>query len=239
MYDISLALMTGVDIPIVSLQTVMHQPTILEISKMGDQEFFTGIQLLCLQKENFLQDGIQTTSFQLFIQILNDKQLSDKRNYVEQALFLLFPQLKQVVVLPSSIVLNLAQATVNIDENSFEEIQTVLRKAFCLEKTEAKEFKPQGGKAAEIAKKLAKARQRVAAQKATEEGNFLVKYISILTIGVSSMTLKDCCELTFYQLQDLVNRYSLYLNWDLDIRSRLVIGSTNNKPIEDWMKNIH
>lgn len=231
--------MTGVDIPIVSLQTVMHQPTILEISKMGDQEFFVGIQLLCLQKENFIQDETLTTNFQLFIQILNDKQLGDKRNCVEQALFLLFPQLKQVMILPRSIVLNLAQTTVNIDEDNFEELQNVLRRAFCLEKNGAKDFNPNGGKAAEIAQKLNKARQRVAALKTVEEGNSLVKYISVLTIGVPSMTLKDCCELTFYQLQDLMNRYSLYLNWDLDIRSRLVIGSTNNKPVEDWMKNIH
>lgn len=241
MYDITLALMTGVDIPIIPLQATMHQPTIIEISKIGDADFFTGIQLLCLKKENFIQDKAlraQTTNFQLFIHSMNEKQLADKRACVEQALFLLFPQMRQVVFLPGSIILNFEQTTVNIDENNFEEIQNVLQKVFCLDKNEIKDFKPKEGKATEIAEKLARARKRVAAQKADGEGNMIAKYISVLTIGVPSMTFKDCCELTFYQLQDLVERYSLYLNWDLDIRSRLA-GAKGDKPVEDWMKNIH
>nr|DAZ72865.1 MAG TPA: hypothetical protein [Caudoviricetes sp.] len=41
-----------------------------------------------------------------------------------------------------------------------------------------------------------------------------------------------------YQLYDLVERYTLYLNWDLDIRQRLA-GGTPDKPAENWMKNIH
>jgi hypothetical protein len=37
---------------------------------------------------------------------------------------------------------------------------------------------------------------------------------------------------------DLIERYKLYLNWDLDIRSRLAGGKPDSAP-EDWMKNIH
>lgn len=241
MYDISLALMTGADIPLTSLQATMHQPTILEISKIGDADFFTGVQLMCLQKENFIQDKTlltQTTNFQLFIQSMNEKQLLDKRACVEQVLYLLFPQLRQVIFLPGSIVLNFGQTTVNIDENNFEEIQNVLLKVFCLDKMEAKDFNPNSEKANEIAEKLKRARKRVAAQKNADGGNSLVKYLSVLTIGLPSMSLKDCCELTFYQMQDLVERYSLYMSWDLEIRSRLA-GAKGDKPVEDWMKNIH
>jgi hypothetical protein len=52
------------------------------------------------------------------------------------------------------------------------------------------------------------------------------------------MSLKDLCELTMYQMYDLVERYTLYLNWDLDVRSRLA-GGKPDKPAENWMKNIH
>jgi hypothetical protein len=38
------------------------------------------------------------------------------------------------------------------------------------------------------------------------------------------MSLDDCLNLTMYQLYDLVERYSLYINWDIDIRSRLAGG---------------
>jgi hypothetical protein len=52
------------------------------------------------------------------------------------------------------------------------------------------------------------------------------------------MTINDCLSLTMYQLYDLVERYSLYINWDLDIRAKLA-GSTDNKPVDNWMKQIH
>jgi hypothetical protein len=38
------------------------------------------------------------------------------------------------------------------------------------------------------------------------------------------MSLEDCTNLTMYQLYDLVERYSLYVSWDMDIRCRLAGG---------------
>jgi len=52
------------------------------------------------------------------------------------------------------------------------------------------------------------------------------------------MSLQDCLNLTMYQLFDLIERYSLYVNWDLDIKSRLAGGKPDSKP-DNWMKNIH
>jgi hypothetical protein len=52
------------------------------------------------------------------------------------------------------------------------------------------------------------------------------------------MSLTDCLNLTMYQLYDLVERYMLYMNWDLDIKAKLA-GSTENKPVDNWMKQIH
>ena len=46
MYDIRLALIAGIDIPIPELQLTIHQPTIKEIALIGDSDFFTGIQCL-------------------------------------------------------------------------------------------------------------------------------------------------------------------------------------------------
>lgn len=44
--DVRLALMTGVDIPIPDLTMTMHQPTIKEISMLGERNFFVGLQCL-------------------------------------------------------------------------------------------------------------------------------------------------------------------------------------------------
>jgi hypothetical protein len=45
-------------------------------------------------------------------------------------------------------------------------------------------------------------------------------------------------DLTMFQLYDLVERYMLYINWDMDIRCRLA-GGKPDSPAENWIKNIH
>lgn len=65
-------------------------------------------------------------------------------------------------------------------------------------------------------------RQRVAAQKGGDAiTSMFSQYISVLTVGLESMSIFDMMNLTMYQLYDLIERYMLYINWDIDIRSRL------------------
>ena len=243
MFDYRLALMTGVDIPIPELQTTIHQPTIKEISLIGEQKFFIGIQLLCIKKQMYIQDENvlnNTNNFQIFMAIMNEKQTAEKKAAVEQVLTLLFPQSK-ILFTPRSIVLNSSQSIITIDEGNFEILQQLLNEQFCLKGSGQEQFNPEGKKAKEIAQKLMRARQRVAEQKMQGEGgggSMFSQYLSILTVAISSMSLTDLSNLTMYQIYDLIERYSLYLNWDLDIRSRLA-GGKPDKPAENWMKNIH
>ena len=83
-----------------------------------------------------------------------------------------------------------------------------------------------------------KARQRVAEQNGAAGSSVFSQYLSILTIGLSSMSISDLLNLTMYQLYDLIERYMLFTNWDMDIRSRLAGGKPDSKP-DNWMKNIH
>nr|DAF40483.1 MAG TPA: hypothetical protein [Caudoviricetes sp.]DAT10090.1 MAG TPA: hypothetical protein [Caudoviricetes sp.] len=39
-------------------------------------------------------------------------------------------------------------------------------------------------------------------------------------------------------MYDLIERLSLYTNWDLDVRTRLAGGKPDQQP-DNWMKNIH
>jgi hypothetical protein len=81
-------------------------------------------------------------------------------------------------------------------------------------------------------------RQRVAEQRGDKDSSVLSQYLSTLTVGLQSMSLQDLMDLTMFQLYDLIERYSLYINWDMDIRSRLAGGKPETKP-DNWMKNIH
>lgn len=242
MFDYRLGLMTGVDLPVPELQTVIHQPSIREISMVGEQDFFIGIQLLCINKKIYIQDENilnNTTNFQLFIAVINDKQVTEKKAAVQQVLTLLFPK-ANVIFTPRSMILNQEQGNITIDEENFEILQRLLNDQFCLNGSGQEQFNPKGEKAKEIAQKLMRARQRVAEQKMQGKGSsasMFSQYLSILTValGIDLITL---CNLTMYQIYDLIERYILYLNWDLDVKSRLAGGKPDN-PVENWMKEIH
>lgn len=241
MFDYRLALATGIDIPIPEIQAVVHQPTITEIAMVGESDFFIGIQLLCINKSMYIDDEKlleQTTNFQIFMTLINEKKLASQKASVLQVLALIFPNFK-VIFTPRSMLLNSEEINVTIDEGNFETLQNILRDIFCLKKTDQDTFNPGNKKAKEIAKKIMKGRQKVAALKAEESsGSMFGQYLSILTVGLGSMTLRECSQLTMYQLYDLIERFNLYINWDLDIKSRLA-GAKGDKPIESWMKNIH
>ena len=240
--DIRLALMTGVDIPIPELQATLHQPTIKEISFVGEKDFLVGVQCLSIKKEMTIQDESllsSTSNFQIFMTIMNDKMTMDKKQNVMTVLNLLFPGY-MIFITPRAISMNCEERNIMIDEGNFENFQQVISQVFCLSKSDAGSFNPQSKKAKEIADKLMRARQRVAAQKQAEQGDASVfaQYVSTLTVGLGSMSLQDCINLTMYQMYDLVERYSLYINWDIDLKSRLA-GGKPDKPVDNWMKNIH
>ena len=240
-YDMRLALMCGSDIPIPECQLVVHQPKLNEIALIGDADFFTGVQTLCVTK-NMITQGetllTDTNNFQIFMTIMQEKETVDKKEAVKQIFPLICPKYSMILT-PRSIVLRNDNETITIDEDNFEAFQYVLTQIFCINTgpMETQSFNPQSQKAKEIADKLMRARQRVAAQKG-DKGSIFAQYMSVLTVGLNSMSLEDCSKLTMYQLFDLVERYMLYINWDLDIRSRLAGGKPDKQP-DNWMKNIH
>ena len=239
--DIRLALMCGTDIPIPECQLTIHQPRIKEIALIGEKDFFLGIQSLCVNKSLFTQDELllaNTDNFQIFMTIMSEKEAADKKAAVLQVFTLLAPKYK-VLVTPRALVFQTENGSSMIDNTNFEALQSYIKQIFCVNSGMADQsFNPADAKAKEIADKLMRGRQRVAAQKGELNNSMLSQYLSILTIGLNSMSLEDCMNLTIYQLYDLIERYQLFINWDIDIRSRLAGGKPDSKP-DNWMKNIH
>lgn len=241
-YDIRLALMCGSDIPIPECQLTVHQPTLNEIALIGENDFFMGVQTLCVSK-NMINQGetllANTSNFQIFMTIMQEKETLDKKQAVQQLFPLLFPK-QQLLLTPRSVILKDSNGSSTIDENNFDAFQRVISQIFCINSgpMNTQTFNPGDKKAKEIADKLTRARQRVAAQKSDGEGSVFAQYISTLTVGLNSMSIIDCKNLTMYQLFDLIERYILYTNWDLDVKSRLAGGKPETQ-VDNWMKNIH
>ena len=158
--NIELALMTGVDIPIIEYQTTIHQPTIKEISMIGEDEFFTGIQILTIDANKIVSENIQINNFQLLTEILSEDK--NKKNTLINVLTLLFPKYTFLFT-PSSIIFRTDnnEKTLIIDEDNFVHLQDILKQMFCLSSKTVNDFNPEGEKAKEIAQKLQRARQRV------------------------------------------------------------------------------
>ena len=240
--DIRLALITGADIPIPECQLVLHQPTIKEIAFMGEHEFFVGVQTLTLHKSMFMDKDKDVpesiTNFQIFMTIVNGKETADKKEIVKQLFLIIFPKYK-VLFTPNSILFQDDNGNHIVDANNFESLQEILRMVFCVNSTDMDKqaFNPANDAAKEIAEKLMRGRQRVAAQSGENNHSIFSQYLSVLVIG-TQLGFNELQTYTMYQIFDLMERYSLYTNWDIDLRCRLAGGKPDTQP-DNWMKNIH
>lgn len=241
--DFGLALMCGTDIPIPECKLIMHQPTIQEISYIGEAVFFTAIQTLNVNTTMLnLKDEIVSpdiNNFHIFMMIMAGEDKT-KKEAVKQLFELILPQYK-VSFLPRSLMFVTEEDRVIVDENNFQYFQNVIQQIFCLSSNFMTEgtFNPRDELAAEIARKIAEGRARVAAQKGenAEGKSAFSQHLSVLTVGLH-IPLQHLMKLTMYQLLDLEERYSLYINWDLDIKARLA-GAKSDTQVDNWMKNIH
>lgn len=212
-------------------------------------EFLNSIYYLCLNKQELIEDKSvleSLSNFQVLMKVLWQSEKKDKKEDFKNTLSLLFPNYN-VGLTPNSIVFidtQSKQVVSTIDSNNFSVLQEVVRDISCINNLFYKEevvYNPVGKKAQEIAEKIYKGRQKkrkLEEKQGVKQKSIFTNYISILTVGLNSMNLQDCLNLTIYQIFDLINRYSLYLSWDIDQRIRLAGGKPESET-ENWMKDIH
>ena len=123
--DFRLALMCGIDYPLPQIETIIHQPKIKEIALLGEEDYFTGIQCLCVKKDMLTQDKtILSTlnNFQVFMTLMNEPEAKEKKKAAQSVLSLLFPNSK-IIFTPQSLLINGDGKTAVVDENNFEVLQ--------------------------------------------------------------------------------------------------------------------
>lgn len=239
--DIRLALISGIDIPLQEPPLILHQPSLKEISYIGETDYFIGAQCLCINKSLIGSDETvleNLNNFQVFMTIMSEKEAKDKKDCTLKVLSLLLPEYK-VIMLPRTLLLSHADVNITIDETNFDNFQNILKQIFCVSSNQMDQttFNPANKSAKTIADKLMRGRQRVATQNGSLGTSILVQYLSVLVIGLH-IPLESLLNLTLYQVYDLIERYGLYAAWDIDVRSRLAGGTPDSKP-DNWMKNIH
>lgn len=240
--------MCGIDIPAPELQITIHPPCIEDIGFMGEKNFFTAMQYICVDKEALIQDEsllATLTNFQVLMKVLDqsrDKQ--QKKNMVKTLFMMMFPN-RQVMMLPSSIILSAENTQpVTIDDNNFSIFQDYTKEILCVSSIFQGDnivYNPINDAAKKLADQMMRYRKKVASLKGEQDENkeqsILTRYLSILSVA-GVISLDKGLKLTLFQLFDQIERFGAYLQWDMDARIKLA-GGKPDKPVDDWMRDLY
>lgn len=242
-----LLLLSGVDIPFQQAQISIHQPTIREISYIGEDSFFIGCELL-----NFSKDILSTedktsledrTNFEVLMSIMKDKNLATQRNKISafMVLTLMFPNYEIKLEKDSISFTKEGEEVHHINNQNFEAFKDILVAMFCLKEHsqgQESEYNPAGDKAREIAEKLKKGRAKAAAAKNdVKKIAILSRYVSVLSVGCYK-SFDSLLGYTVYQLFDEFNRFELKQKYDIYVQAKMA-GAKDLEEVDNWMKDIH
>ena len=241
-----LILLSGADIPFVEGTVTIHQPTIYEISLVGEECLFTGCELLQFSKDLLsIEDKSRLenlTDFNILMSIINDKSGSMKNQIscAQQVLDLLFP-LYMIEITQETIELRDRQTYSlcgQIDDKNFLAFKNIIQQIFCLKKPEIQEYNVQGELAKRIAEKFKKRKQQLAALQSSQNRIAIFsRYISILAVG-EHKDINSFMNYTVYQLFDEFQRFQLKMSYDIYFEAKMA-GAKDLKDPEDWMKDLH
>lgn len=241
----SLLYLSKNDIPFREAQVNIHQPTINEISLIGEESFHIGCQFLIFSSDKLVdKDKLNLgnkTDFEIFMSIMNSKNKAEYVDCAKMVLLLLFPDYN-ITFTEKEIVLQNTSGVSRINNFNYDAFKEIVINMFKLnESGEGGEaYNPADAYAAKIAERFKKRQQKLANLKgeSTESIAIFERYISILTVG-EQKDRNQLMELTVPQLKDEFKRYRLKLDFDHYIQYKLAGAQNLDNDIEDWMKDFH
>lgn len=240
-----LLLQSNQPVPFIGARISIHNPSLNEIGLIGEESFQAGIHFLTFSKDMLnSQDksGLSDkTDFDIFMSIMLSKERAEFKNDVIKLLVLLFPDYN-VEFTNEGIKLTLlnGQDITFINNSNYEEFKDILYFMFGLEEFEEKNtYNPIDSRAAKIAEKLKKGKEKTAKSKGENVDKVAIfsRYVSILSVALKKSKL-DLMQYTVYQLKDEFKRWQLKDAFDMNIKAKLA-GATDIEEAENWMDDIH
>lgn len=249
----TLLLDTKTDIPFSSAQVTIYQPSIKEISMIGESDFLIGVSALSKDYKSMNKDNSdlsELSNFDILMSILKENSDNSKKiaMAIDKVLFLIFPHYK-IGFTPRSILL---QETIDdkkeihhIDGTTFDEFGQIIFEMFCLAEMTGEtsgEYNPMGDRARALVEKFRKKRELLAElRKERGENDALLsiygRYINILAIG-ERKDKNQLAQYSVYQLIEEFKRFQLKEAFDYTFQAKMA-GATKIKDAKDWMSNIH
>lgn len=240
-----LLLLSKNDIPFTQAQVNIHQPTIKEISLIGEESFHIGCQFLNFSINNLQpKDKVNlenSSNFEVFMTMMNSKEKAKFKVDALLVLTLLFPE-HQVKIEKDRISLQRQNGFLSfINSLNYEAFKEILSDMFCLNEVTQEEngYNPADALAAKIAEKLKK-RQEILSKKSGNSSSKIAvfsRYVSILAVG-EHKDINELMEYTVYQLKDEFKRFQLKQDFDCYIKAKLA-GAKDLEEVDNWMDDIH
>ena len=244
-----LMLDTKANIPFPAAQLTIVQPSVKDISLLGEESnFLVSVNALTKNyraiKDNF--DLSQLSNFEIFMTMMMEKDANVQKikQDVEQMLSLLFPN-HQIMMTPQSIILmNEEKKSFLIDANNFDAFADIIYDMFCLKNFHGDDFddyNPGGDRARALVEKFRKKRELLAELRRERGENsslmsVLERYISILAVG-ERKDKNQLAEYSVFQLVDEFKRFQLKETFDFTFQAKMA-GAQKIKDAKDWMGDI-
>lgn len=236
-------LFSGAPIIVPGLELKIYQPKLYQIAEMGEEKFYHYLSFFKINKENTIKKIVDK-------EILD--YLNDKTDYEILKMFIdIQPEIEKGIIEIMNLVLkdiefikvnslfivvkSLAGQQYIINDQYFTIIKEILYKIFNLEDSKP-EFNPANSLASEIAKKIQKRREKLAEMQGKKTQSIFADFISILAVGLSSADISKMLNLTVYQIFNLMKRFGMYNQYNVQIQAMLQ-GASDIELI-DWLQKI-
>lgn len=242
--------LSGMPVPVPECNIIITQPKVRDVVMFGEDEFLVITNILA-HPENLTQEVKEGNSqleiisdFQLLMMIFNNEPLI--KDSIDKLFELIFPDY-EVKFEDSSILFILVDEEGNkrpcgrITPFNFEHFSNLINDLFEPQNDQEKEYNPANKKAAEIAEKIKKGREKAARQKGGDIAQSLFgRYTSILAIGMQ-MDIHVFYDYTPFQLYDAFNRYFAKVSSDFysKVATTPLMDTSKMEEPEEWFRTLY
>ncbi len=249
----SFQLMAGAPILVPGTELIIHQPKLYQIATIGEEKFYEYLSFFKITKDIII-NTVKSEEYKIELsfkseyevfKILLDNQ-EDIKMGVEKIFNLVIKDIEIIKFNDFFIFIKIKEGQQYIINNdSFLLIKEIICTIFDIkekEKASVLDFNPSDSIASDIVEKLKKrkealekARSATTQDQGKKDQSILADFVSILAIGLS-MSVKEILSLTLYQIFNLMKRFNLYTQYQLQIQAMLQ-GAENVEPV-DWLQKI-
>jgi hypothetical protein len=228
----SLTLISGAPVFIRELGFSIMQPKIKDIAILGEKQFFKSLSYFFIDPKK-MEMQKQVSAFDFFL-LLFSQDVSIQQE-IADLFILIIENLDEIKFFDGIMIIRVAGHECIIDEPKFSLIKESLSQIFKINEDSEGDLNPVNEAARKIAEKIKKRKSLLGGNKSSNEPVFS-NLVSILSIGSNSISLEDCLNLTMYQIYNLIERFNLYTQYNIQIQS--MMQGAENVELVDWTKQI-